>query len=93
MINPFTMLLGQAQNNPAMQQIGKLFGMVSAAQNPQAAVNQMSQNNPMMQQAMDFIRQNGGDARAAFYAMAKQKGVDPNQAIQQARDMMKMKTI
>ena len=57
--------------------------------NPQAAIGQMAQNNPQMQQVMQFVQQNGGDAKSAFYALARQKGVDPEAIIQQARNMMK----
>lgn len=63
--------------------------MVHAAQNPQAAVSQMAQSNPQMQYVMQYIQQNGGDAKAAFYALAKQKGVDPDAILQQAQGMMK----
>ena len=63
--------------------------MVKAAQNPQAAIGQLTQSNPQMQQVMQYVHQNGGDARAAFYALAKQKGVDPNQIISQVNSMMK----
>jgi hypothetical protein len=87
--NPILELLGKAQNNPAMQGISQMAGMVQAAQNPQAAVSQMAQNNPQMQQVMQYVQQNGGDAKAAFYALAKQKGIDPNLIIKQVQGMMK----
>ena len=83
MINPFAMLLGKAASNPAMQGISQMAGMVQAAQNPQAALSRMTQNNPQMQQVMQYIQQNGGDPKAAFYALARQKGVDPNEIIRQ----------
>ena len=37
--------------------------------------------NPQMQQAIDFINQCGGDPQKAFYALAEQKGVDPNEIL------------
>jgi hypothetical protein len=37
--------------------------------------------NPQMQQVMTMINSFGGDPKTAFYNMAKQKGVDPNQII------------
>lgn len=52
-----------------------------------SAVQQMSNNNPQMQQVMQVIQQNGGDARAAFYNMAQQRGVDPNAILNQLRNM------
>ena len=36
---------------------------------------------PQYQQAMQLIQQAGGDAKAAFYQLAKEKGVDPNQIL------------
>ena len=63
--------------------------MVKAMGNPQATIGQMAQNNPQMQQVMQYVQQNGGDAKAAFYALAKQRGVDPDVIIQQAQNMMK----
>lgn len=36
-------------------------------------------------QAMELVQQNGGDARAAFYNLAKQKGVNPDDILNQLR--------
>ena len=89
MVNPFQAMLGGTQNSPVSQQISQMAGMVRAAQNPQAALNQLAQNNDHIQQVMQLIRQNGGDAKSLFYAMAKQKGIDPNTIISQLQEMMK----
>ena len=45
----------------------------------------MMQNNPRMKQVMDYVNANGGDAQAAFYKMAKEKGVDPEEILSQLR--------
>jgi len=37
----------------------------------------MLMSNPNMQGVMSFISKCGGDPKAAFYALAKEKGVDP----------------
>ena len=58
---------------------------VRMAANPQLALQQMAQQNPEMQQAMQIVQQNGGDARAAFYQLAKQKGIDPNSILNSLR--------
>lgn len=89
MINPIAELLGRTTGNPAMQGISQMAETVKAAQNPQAALSQMAQNNPQVQQVMQYVRQNGGDAKSAFYALAKQKGIDPDTIIQQVQGMMK----
>lgn len=38
---------------------------------------QSVQNNPNYAKAMDLIRQHNGNAQEAFFALAKEKGVDP----------------
>lgn len=70
-----------AMANPMTGQIKQMMSMVQAAQNPQAMMNQMMQNNPQMQQAMNFINQHGGDAKKAFYALAQEKGIDPQEIL------------
>ena len=61
------------------------MGMINNAQNPSAMMNSMVQNNPQLKQAMDLIRQSGGDPQKAFYALAQQKGVNPQDIL----DMLK----
>ena len=85
MSNPILNLLGRSQ--PGFQALSQLIGMARAAKDPMSAVQQMSNNNPQMQQVMQVIQQNGGDARAAFYNMAQQRGVDPNAILNQLRNM------
>ena len=48
-------------------------------------LNQMMQNNPQYKQVMDYVNQNGGDPQKAFYAMAKEKGVNPEDILNQLR--------
>ena len=58
--------------------------MINAARNPMVFLqNQFSQTQ--IGQAMDLIKQNGGDARTAFYNLAKQKGVNPDDILNQLR--------
>lgn len=45
--------------------------------NPQMLFNQMLMQNPQMKQVMDYVNQNGGNAKDAFYKLAKEKGVNP----------------
>lgn len=61
------------------------MGMLKSAQNPQLMLNQMITNNPQMKQIMDIINQSGGDPKKAFYSVAEQKGVDPQEIL----DMLK----
>ena len=48
----------------------------------------MAQSDDRMKQVMDVINQNGGDAKTAFYNMAKQKGVNPDDIINQVKSIM-----
>ena len=41
----------------------------------------MLRNNPQADMIMSYLNKHGGDAKAAFYDMAQQKGVDPNQIL------------
>ena len=72
MVNP--MLTQLAKANPVMN----LLNTVKNSGNPMMMLNQMAGSNPTVRQAMDYINANGGDARAAFYKLAQEKGVDPN---------------
>ena len=64
-----------------MGQIKSMMQMVKAARNPQAMMQVMAQQNPKMQQVMQFVQQNGGDAKTAFYKLAEQQGVNPDDVL------------
>ena len=55
--------------------------MVKTASNPQAAMEQMLSNNPNYQQINKLIQDNGGDAQKAFYSMAEQMGINPDDVL------------
>ena len=74
-----------AKANPMMQNVRQMMGMLNSSQNPQAMINQMVSNNPNLKQVMDFINQSGGDPKKAFYALAEQKGINPQEIL----DMLK----
>ena len=84
-MNPILQLLGQT--SPAMQTINSILQTVRAAADPQEAISQMAQSDPRMQQVMQVVRQNGGDAKSAFYNLARQRGVDPESILNQLRGM------
>ena len=72
------------QSNPVFQppsnlnQIKGLMNMMQSGGNVNGLLQTMLKNNPQANTIMSFLNKNGGDAKAAFYDMAKQKGVDPN---------------
>ena len=67
--------------SPMMGQIKQMMQMARAMQSPQAAIQQI----PQLRQAMDIVNQAGGDPKQAFYALAKQRGVDPESILSQLR--------
>ena len=80
MSNPILQALG-SRGNPQVNQVKQMFDTLRAAKNPQAILNQMIQSNPKMRGVMDYINQNGGDPQKAFYTMARQKGVNPEEIL------------
>ena len=62
-------------------QIRQMIGMLKSSGNPQALLMQMMQNNPNVKQAMEIAQQYGGDAEKAFYALAEQKGINPQEIL------------
>lgn len=58
-----------------------MMDTVRKAGNPQAMLTQMASNNPQLREVMTYVNQNGGDAKKAFYQMAQQKGVNPDEIL------------
>lgn len=81
MQNPILQKLG----NPNLNNIKQMMNMVKAAKDPQAMLNQMMANNPHYKQAVDYVNQNGGDPKKAFYALAKENGMNPDEIMSMFR--------
>ena len=64
-----------------IQPLKQAMNMVQSAANPQMMMNQLMQSNPAYSQVQQLIQQHNGDARQAFYSLANQMGVDPNEII------------
>lgn len=52
--------------------------MVQTSKNPQALMQTILQQNPNYNSVMQIVNNYGGDPKAAFYGLAKEKGVDPS---------------
>ena len=74
---------------PVMNPLTGIFNTIRAARNPIAALQSMALNTPEIQEALNIIQQNGGNAQQAFYAEAQRRRADPTQVLQQAYSMMK----
>ena len=61
--------------------VKNLIQQVKAAQNPQAMLTQIMQQNPQYAQISQLIQQSGGDPKTAFYNMAQQMGVNGDDII------------
>ena len=72
------------QMNPNEAYIKELRQIVSTmrnAQNPQAYLQNMVLRNPNLNKAMDLIK-NMGSPEQALSALARQRGLDPNQIME-----------
>jgi hypothetical protein len=78
-------LAGLAGNNPGglAQAVNMVTGMLSGmkGKDPSAMLKLMAAQNPSVKQALDLVEQNGGNAEAAFRALAEKNGMDPDQII------------
>lgn len=68
-----------------MGQVVQMMNQVRSASNPNAMLQMLAQTNPVVQQAMTYVNQNGGNAQQAFYNLAQQKGVDPMAVLNQLK--------
>lgn len=73
------------QRNSTPNSLLAVFNQIRNSPNPNQAMQQLLNSNPQYQNVMQYIIQNGGDAKSAFYNMAAQRGVDPNSILSQLR--------
>jgi hypothetical protein len=57
-------------------------------QNPNAALQMLAQQNPMIQQAQQIAAQYGGDYNKAFVGLCQQYGYDPNEIMAQIQSQL-----
>ena len=53
-------------------------------------IRQMLQSNPNINKVMQYINENGGDPKTAFYKLAEEKGVDPQELINKINNFAKL---
>lgn len=66
-------------NNPAIQQLKQMMNMLNGAQNPQAVLQQVAQQNPQLAQVMQMC--NGKNPQQVFYQMCQQRGINPDEIL------------
>lgn len=61
---------------PQIGQLRQMIGMIRNAGDPQALLNQMmQQRSPQLMHAIDYVKQHGGDPKAACESLAREKGI------------------
>ena len=71
---------GANQLTVSLAQIKQMIGTIRSTGNPQAFLQRMIQErNPALAQAMEYVKQSGGDPHAAFCRLAAEKGIDPKE--------------
>lgn len=61
-----------------MSKIKEMVNLIKSSKDPQSMIQSMINQNPQMKQVMEMVNKNGGNPKNAFYALAKQKGVNPD---------------
>lgn len=56
-----------------------LLSLLRSKNVPQSVIMNVLQSNPNYNYIMNLISQYNGNAEQAFYALAREKGIDPNQ--------------
>ena len=74
MRNPMLNQLNQSRITP-------IINAFKSGGNPQALLSQM----PQYRQVMDYVNANGGDPRKAFYKMASEMGINPDDVLNSLR--------
>lgn len=78
MPNPFK------QSTPGnIAPIKNMMQMLNGAQNPQAVLQMLAQKNPQMAQVMQLVQ--GRNPQEVFYEMCKQRGVNPDDILNQLK--------
>ena len=65
--------------------VQQMANMMKSMRNPQAMLNQLSQNNPQVKQLMTMIQSSGKSPKDLFYQVAQEKGVDPEEVLRMIR--------
>lgn len=84
-MNPMMQNLMQSRVSQNLQPIKNMFQTIRNAGNPQMMFQQMISQNPQMQEVMKYVQQNGGDPKTAFYKLANERGINPDEILNQIR--------
>lgn len=68
-----------------IRQIKQAMGVLKNANNPQALLLQMAQNNPQMAQVLEVVKKYNNNPMEALTDIAKKNGYDPQAIIELLR--------
>ena len=71
------------QLKPQINQFKQQLRQIQAMSNPQMALNQLLINNPQLGNVINLIKQSGQSPQSFFYALARQRGVNPEDIIKE----------
>ena len=67
----------KAENNPAMEALRKFIDSAKAVKDPNVLMAQLAQTNPHMKEAVDYVKDRGGDPKTVCLDLLKRNGIDP----------------
>lgn len=73
----------QSQTPQIPDRFKQMMNTVRMAANPNQAIADMINQNPMSAQLINMLKNSGKTPKELFYELAKQKGVDPNEILRQ----------
>lgn len=85
MANPILEILERKPQMTPQNNLVQAYKTLSAMENPNKALKALSQQNPMIQQAIQLINSSQMSPKDLFYNMARQRGIDPSQVLNMFR--------
>lgn len=78
--NPIVEMLTrqQTQSPKGDNSVTDMISQVKNSSDPNSALYALAAKNQNVRTALEYVQQNGGSAKAAFYNLANSKGVNPN---------------
>lgn len=82
-MSPNPILQAMATNQPRipsnLKGIKQAVSTIKSMKNPASAADMLlSQQNPALKQAIDYVQAHGGDPRNAMISLAREQGYDPD---------------
>ena len=79
----------QSANQNTAAPLSDMMKTFQSMKDPMAWLQMMCASNPRLQPLAQCLKESGGDPKAAFYKMAEQQGVNPDDIINTAKQYMK----